>query len=585
LSENNETPPFDVDDEGNSNVVVLDDRRKEEQQRVELEQIALDFLARVNIEVTKTTVEFFTSDYLINGYLLLQSHAKDNHLIKTSILKAKKLIVNHPNSSVGVIFESALKTRRLQQEAERQRRIAEIRQTQTVTPFDDYKQDIYASYDKNGYPLVDVINAQLAIKHVGVKASYNLFRDEPTWSLNDEPINVNALFNMIYEKTRVQFSIDKLEVALSTYAARRAFHPVKEYFDQIEHLEPQGIIDNWITRVFGAEDNLLNREIGKKMLVAMVARIYEPGTKFDQMIIFESIQGTGKSTVLELLVGTEFFNSGSLFNEEKAMAQTEAIRGIMLYESADLAGHKKADVDKVKAFLSKTNDRGRWVYDRTVKDFKRTAIIVGTTNSNAYLMDDTGNRRFWPVKCSVVKTNNIINGKVYADTDWMKENRNQLWAEALRLYRDGYSLVLDHSLWNEVSKLQAERVIEVAGLEKIPDIFGLSEAEGLHVFDEPAKKFLELRIFTKNIIEQLFASAHGNAAAGRIVKGAMQSYSHLDHELRWINGLLRIGRVPPANGYKMIAEGEPKYSYLKDILTACREERRNTGLGSNSTTL
>lgn len=581
-----DTPMDENEDSGN--VIQLDIRRKEEEKRLELEGFAGELVQRTLLEAVKSTVEYFTSDYLLNGYLLLLGYAKENFVIRSRLQLVQGIIKDHINKNVKVLFDHALKNKRFDDEAEKQRRLAEVRANQVNIKFEDYEEDKYPDYDqKSGLPLNTVINAQLALKHLGVQASFNQYKGEAIWTLKDNKVDNTTLFNLIYEKTRVQFPLERIDTALLTFAARRSFHPVKDYFASVEHLQPKGLIDTWLTKVFGAEDKPLNREIGKKMMCAMAARTYNPGTKFDTMVVLESGQGKGKSLALEILVGTDCFNSGGLFESDNSMKQTEALQGRMLYESADLAGHKKADADKVKAFLSKTNDRGRWVYDRTVKDFPRTAIIVGTTNLPQYLMDETGNRRFWPVQCAVVDTANMINGKPYVDTDWLIANRDQLWAEALHLFRSGYSLVLDSSLWDEVTKLQSTRLVEVPGIDKVPDVFGLNASEGLNItIDDIRSKMFEIRILSKDVQEYVFQSGLSANVNGRASKSAMLAYAGLEHGLRWQYKLMQVGEMKIiANGYFMTAIGEEQYTYLKRVVETCREARRKTGLGSNAVTL
>jgi hypothetical protein len=579
-----EGPPIDGEDAGN--VVNLEKRRKEEKHKSELETFATDLVNATAIALTKTDTPFFNSSYLINGYVALVNEAKNNVIIKARLLKIKDSISKHQNPNIKFVFESAVKEAQLEIDAAKQRKLAELRENQINLKFDEYEEGKYASYDKNGAPLKDIINCQLALKHLGVDAKFNEFRGEPSWVYKDGPVDTNQIFNLVYELTRVQWSIEQIETALITYARRRTYHPVKEYFDSIKDLEPKNIIENWMTPALGAVDNQLNREIGKKMLLAMVTRCYRPGAKFDQMVILEGPQGIGKSSILEMLASTEFFNSGSLFTEDKPMAQTEAVKGILLYESADLAGHKRADVDKVKAFLSKTNDRGRWVYERRVQDYPRTCIIVGTTNPKNYLIDETGNRRFWPVVCGVVPTAKIINGVSHADLAWMKQNRDQLWAEALRLYYSGYSLELPSELWGEVAALQSTRMVEVPGIERIPDVFGMYETEGLNVYGDDPKHFLyELRIYSKDIIDHLFPATNGNTSIGRTVRTAMLAYNSLEHGLRWEADQFRIRNQPQNRGYKMEAKGKEQYDCLKSVVEEAREARRQKGIGGAGNTM
>jgi predicted P-loop ATPase len=125
--------------------------------------------------------------------------------------------------------------------------------------------------------------------------------------------------------------------------------------------------------------------------------------------------------------------------------QQERTRGVWLYEIADLTGMKKSDVEKVKAFASRTHDRARAAYARTVDERPRRCIFIGTTNEETYLRSQTGNRRFWPVKT----------GRI--DLNALQRDRDQLWAEAAHLEKQGMSLVLPESLWEEAGKQQESR--------------------------------------------------------------------------------------------------------------------------------
>ncbi len=575
-STDNEDPPFG--NTGDENVVNLDERRKEDKFRMEMEELANGLAEAVIRACARSDTPFFMSTYLINGYVELTYHAKSNVIIKDRVKKIKDAFAKYPDTNARLVFEAAVKSRFLEIEAEKQRRLAELRENQKTMEFDDYQQDKYAEYDqKTGLPIPDLFNAQLAFKHCGVEGKYNLYKEEQTALYQGQPVDIGVLWNVIYKKTRVQWTMERLETALELFCKQKSYHPVKEYFDSIRHLPSKGLIENWMTVCLGAEDTPLNREIGKKMLVATVARTYQPGTKFDQMIVWEGPQGIGKSSLLEMICGSENFNSGKILDEEN-MKIAEALKGRMIYESSELVGHGK-DIDKLKSMLSKTSDKGRWAYARTVKDHPRTAIIVGTTNRPTYLIDETGNRRFWPVMCGVVPTANMINGKPYVDFKWMEQNRDNLYAEALRLYETGYSLVLDNSLWPDVEDLQSERMTEVSGSEKVEDLLGFTEHEGLYITENTDAKIIELRIHTRHIIENLFPNVTGNLAVGKQVKAAVASYNKLAFKLRWIyKEQMKIGKRNNS-GYIMTATGEA-YDYLKEMVEFYRSVRRMSGISS-----
>ncbi len=220
------------------------------------------------------------------------------------------------------------------------------------------------------------------------------------------------------------------------------FHPIKDYFDSLQW---DGIprIETWMHRYLGAADDAFNREVSRLSLIAAVRRIKEPGCKFDQIIVFDAREGVGKSTAIEILAGRENFSDQSILDRSEERQQ-EALQGVWLYEIADLAGHSRAEVEKVKAFASRTTDRARPAYGHFRVDRPRQCILFGTTNPNLYLQSATGNRRFWPVTTGTV------------DLDGLRRDRDQLWAEALVRER-GASLVLSPKLWGEAAERQESR--------------------------------------------------------------------------------------------------------------------------------
>lgn len=576
----NDIPPVEGE-ENNTNVVQLDERRKEDAHRVEMESLAETLVHKTQVACVKKDSTFFVGEYLINGFIELQrfSKAAKSGIISERLKQIKVLITKHNDQNVRAVFEGALNTANLAFIAEEQRRMAKLREERENLTFDQYPLDRYAAYDqKSGLPIADLYNAQLALKHIGVEGKFNTYREEQTAIFNNHPADIHVLWNEIYTRTRVQWTMDKLETALDLFCKQKSYHPVKDYFNTISNMPSKGIIENWMTVCLGAEDTPLNREIGKKMLVAMVYRTYEPGTKFDQMVVWEGPQGIGKSSVLEMICGSENFNSGKILDEDN-MKIAEALKGRMIFESAELVGHNR-DIDKLKSILSKTSDKGRWVYDRKVKDHPRTAIIVGTTNRPQYLIDETGNRRFWPVLCGVVPTANMINDKPYVDFKWMEANRDQLLSEALHLYRTRYSLVLDESLWPAVAKLQDERMTDVEGSERVGLMLGLSEAEGMSIREDEKSNQIELRIHSLHVIDNVFGtSLRGNRYAGQQIKKAVETYNMLEYGLKWIYCKnCKIGKINNP-GYRMEANGDA-YVYLKELIEDYRANRRATGIAA-----
>ena len=224
----------------------------------------------------------------------------------------------------------------------------------------------------------------------------------------------------------------KLNDAIEQVSSDNAFHPIKLY---LESLTWDGVprIDTFLVDYMGAEDNAYTREVFRKMLLAAVTRIYEPGRKFDTALVFYSEQGVGKSTLIQRLSKGWFNDSLTNLSGKESY---EAIQFAWLVELAELSALRKSDVEAVKNFISKREDTYRGAYARRVKTHKRQCVFFGSTNDDEFLKDATGNRRFFPVAVKRTrKTRIIFEPEFDAIVD-------QLWAEAMEGYMLGECLTL-----------------------------------------------------------------------------------------------------------------------------------------------
>ena len=162
--------------------------------------------------------------------------------------------------------------------------------------------------------------------------------------------------------------------------------------------------------------------MGRCLFLAAVARIMQPGCKADHIPILEGEQGTFKSSLLDAIFSPWFSDDLAELGSKDAQMQ---MAGVWCVEIAELTGMRRADIERVKAFASRRVDRYRPSYGRHVIAAPRQCICIGTTNSERYLKDETGARRFWPVRC----------GRI--DVPPATRDRDQLWAEALSLYQAG----------------------------------------------------------------------------------------------------------------------------------------------------
>lgn len=210
--------------------------------------------------------------------------------------------------------------------------------------------------------------------------------------------------------------------AVRLAADRKRIHPVKEYFESLVW-DGTKRIDTWLEAYLGADGppEYLTR-VGAWWLISAVARTYAPGCKADCLLIFEGPQGIGKSTAARILAGEWFSDTTLDLGNKDAYI---ALRGRLIVELAELAGFSKAESDRIKAFLSSQADYYRPPYAARNVEFPRRCVFIGTTNAASYLLDETGARRIWPVRCTRV------------DADALRRDRDQLWAEAVTRYRTG----------------------------------------------------------------------------------------------------------------------------------------------------
>jgi predicted P-loop ATPase len=295
-------------------------------------------------------------------------------------------------------------------------------------------------------------NAITAIDHLKIECRYDIFHDRILVS----PLNIGTDENLDSVTLMVRclilntYGFDPGQQntfdAIKSRAHEHMFDPVASYLAGLEWDNEQRI-DTWLTTHLGAEDNPLNRAIGRKMLIAAVRRVRQPGCKFDFIPTMDnSKQGKGKSTVIAILAGQENFSDQELIGLNP-QEQQEQIQGVWLYELSELSGLARTDINKVKSFASRQIDRARPAYGRNRVDRKRRGILIGTTNDPEWLQDPTGNRRFWP----------FTPGDI--DIEAVRRDRDQLWAEAAAAEATGEALIIPKDLWATIEERQSSRMI------------------------------------------------------------------------------------------------------------------------------
>ena len=249
---------------------------------------------------------------------------------------------------------------------------------------------------------------------------------KPGWNDTD-----HAHLKMYFDRHYGIWSPTKVKDALLSAASERVFHPIRDYLDSLPVWDGTERVDRLLIDYLGAEDNSYTRAVMRKTLVAAVARIYEPGTKFDYILVLNGPQGIGKSTFFAKL-GGKWFSDSLTVSDMRDKSGAEKLQGYWILELGELAGLRKMDVETVKSFITRTDDKFRQSYGINVENHPRQCVIVGSTNSTSgFLRDVTGNRRFWPVRVSG-GTKKV----------WEMTEIDQIWAEALAKYRGGEQLIL-----------------------------------------------------------------------------------------------------------------------------------------------
>ena len=230
------------------------------------------------------------------------------------------------------------------------------------------------------------------------------------------------------------FSARNYDIAVTKVADDRAYHPIREFIESLPEWDKVPRVDTLLMDYLGAGDTAYVRAVTRKTLCAAISRVLRPGCKFDSMLVLNGPQGVGKSTLIAKLAG-EWFSDSLNLGDTKDKTAAEKLQGYWILEIGELAGLKKAEVETLRSFLSRQNDIYRAAFGKRATPHLRQCVFFGTTNAESgYLRDNTGNRRFWPVKTPG-------NGKKQS-WNLTHEEILQIWAEALVYVRQGEKLYL-----------------------------------------------------------------------------------------------------------------------------------------------
>lgn len=264
-------------------------------------------------------------------------------------------------------------------------------------------------------------------------------------------IDITMLKDWFAKTWRFEPADEKIVSAVSVVAYENRYHPVKTWLRALPAWDEVERVDTFLTKYIPCNgDEELRAVVGRRFLVSLVRRIFEPGCQSDQLLVLEGDQGIYKSSAFRALVGDEWFSDASFNVEDKDAVMV--IFSKWLIEFGELSTLDRTTAEHTKAFITRRSDRIRAPFDRKAKDYPRQCLFVGSTNKDEYLKDDTGNRRYWPFK--------VVSN---CEIDLIRRDREQLFAEALYLYECGEVTYLKES--HLVEKMKAQQ-----GLREMQDV-------------------------------------------------------------------------------------------------------------------
>ena len=227
----------------------------------------------------------------------------------------------------------------------------------------------------------------------------------------------------------LEVSDGKLTKGLDIVPAKRTFHPIKDWLNNLCEWDKTPRLETYLIDYLGASDSNYSRFVAKIILLSAIARVMDPGIKYEIMPVLVGPQGCGKSTIFHKLFG-EWFSDALTLSDMRDKSSIEKMEGVLCFEIAELSGIEKAELDLVKAFLSRCADKCRFAYGRDTVTTKRQCVFVATTNQvDGFLRDTSGNRRFAPVE---------VTGKCEKHPwDMTDDVIDQIWAEAFHCYKTG----------------------------------------------------------------------------------------------------------------------------------------------------
>ena len=352
-----------------------------------------------------------------------------------------------------------------------------------------------------------------------------------------------------YLSSRCAFEapVTVIEEALTNAAYNNRFHPVREYLEALKW-DGKARLDTWLHDFLGVEDTPYSRACARKVLCAAVSRVFNPGCKFDHVLVLEGMQDVGKSTAIEILGGKWAADAAV---DPHSRDTVQMMQGRWIIELAEMEVIRRVEEEALRAFLTRKTDLARLAYGRTTGEFPRQSIFIATKNprdDGTYLKDEE-NRRWWPVRCAP------SHGAVGSQVDFagLKAARDQLFAEAVVVVR-----TKEEKLFMETAALKQEAKVEV-GKRRVEH----SWTERVSSWISEVNSQPETRRDFVTAYEVFIEAMGGQARL--FDRRATTSIASVMRGLGWENGYRRRGK-DLVRGYQLCDEKDSAKSVLGDLL-------------------
>ena len=322
------------------------------------------------------------------------------------------------------------------------------------------------SSSKQGYKktITNLMMCLRGIRELGPQMKFNDLSGNIEWMGREIKDSDYVDIRMILERNDYEPNAKDVPACVLRAAEDSAYNPVADYLSNLVW-DGKHRIERWLPVVFEADDTEINRAFGKMFLIAAVARALNPGCQVDTMLIIEGDQGIRKSTAMAELFGADFVN-GSI-QKFTGSDVGLAMQGVWAVDLGELSAFKGTAVQTIKNFITLRTDSYRPPWGRHFIKRPRRIVFVGSTNEDSYLNDATGARRFWPFHAR----------KVHIDR--LRDNRDQLWAEAVHCFKAGEQWWIDKGshLDQLAQHVQSERYKEDVWAQAIDIFLNLSETK------------------------------------------------------------------------------------------------------------